>query len=609
MSLHEDMLLVDHRSRSASLPEVAGGNMEHALLKVLGEMQEAHERRLQQTMVELFVKYLPQVASSSTCSPAAKGDEKVRTSRDASMPSKTLSESKMVVMPFGASSTNFTFSMRDEASLSDVSAADLSSPTMARGVSLESTYTSKTQVFEVGPSMGSFCSAVPGTPNPPPPPSRDLVSIHSISASSRDADEEGKSVQFSTKKQATKRSSFAHTESLQRHRARSFRHNGVRPSEGSTRIRRLVEMTYFDSLATTVVVLNAVFIGLQMEFESSPGLEVANAVFGVLMVVEIVLRCLAEGIRNYLRSFWNWFDVVIVLSQTISFVLLFITLQLPTLGRLVSVLRLLRILRLFRILRFFRAFRILVVMVWGAITNGFGALSLLFLVIYIFAVYFAELASDHFQSQGADEEAPLARYYGSLPSVLLTLFMSIVGGVDWENVMVPLYEVGGISVALFLLFITFVQIVIMNVVTGFFLQCAIDMARNDEESVVRRRLQEKHFYAKRFRALFERLDHEHHGFLSLDEMEDQIGDENMQALLRSLDIDTTDAWTLFKLLDADSGGSVDMDEFVEGCIQLRGQARSIQMAQLMYHPSGSWTSWWTFPSFLNRKLLPPKGRD
>merc|ERR1712176_168762 len=31
------------------------------------------------------------------------------------------------------------------------------------------------------------------------------------------------------------------------------------------------------------------------------------------------------------------------------------------------------------------------------------------------------------------------------------------------------------------------------------------------------------------------------------------------------------------------GGSVDVTEFVDGCIRLKGQAKSIQMAQLMYH--------------------------
>ena len=35
-----------------------------------------------------------------------------------------------------------------------------------------------------------------------------------------------------------------------------------------------------------------------------------------------------------------------------------------------------------------------------------------------------------------------------------------------------------------------------------------------------------------------------------------------------------DVWGLFLLLDADGNGAVDLDEFVNGCMQLRGPAKS-----------------------------------
>merc|ERR1712187_451088 len=56
----------------------------------------------------------------------------------------------------------------------------------------------------------------------------------------------------------------------------------------------------------------------------------------------------------------------------------------------------------------------------------------------------------------------------------------------------------------------------------------------------------------------------------------------MQAFLNAIEIDPSDAWTFFKLLDSDGGGSVDIEEFVEGCCRLRGNAKSIHVAQMMY---------------------------
>merc|ERR1712080_448889 len=52
--------------------------------------------------------------------------------------------------------------------------------------------------------------------------------------------------------------------------------------------------------------------------------------------------------------------------------------------------------------------------------------------------------------------------------------------------------------------------------------------------------------------------------------------------LESLDIDTHDAWTLFKLLDTDDSDSIDIEELVLGCLRLKGPARSMDMARLMY---------------------------
>jgi len=57
----------------------------------------------------------------------------------------------------------------------------------------------------------------------------------------------------------------------------------------------------------------------------------------------------------------------------------------------------------------------------------------------------------------------------------------------------------------------------------------------------------------------------------------------MQALIQTFEIETADAWTLFKLLDTDGSGSVDIAEFIDGCIRLRGGAKSIHIAQIMYH--------------------------
>ena len=52
--------------------------------------------------------------------------------------------------------------------------------------------------------------------------------------------------------------------------------------------------------------------------------------------------------------------------------------------------------------------------------------------------------------------------------------------------------------------------------------------------------------------------------------------------MASLGISTDDIWTLFLLIDVDDNGVVDIEEFVAGCMQLRGPAQSLQAAQTIF---------------------------
>ena len=49
------------------------------------------------------------------------------------------------------------------------------------------------------------------------------------------------------------------------------------------------------------------------------------------------------------------------------------------------------------------------------------------------------------------------------------------------------------------------------------------------------------------------------------------------SFMESLGISTDDVWSLFLLIDADDNGVIDLDEFVSGCMQLHGPAKSLQV--------------------------------
>merc|ERR1719440_1645900 len=56
----------------------------------------------------------------------------------------------------------------------------------------------------------------------------------------------------------------------------------------------------------------------------------------------------------------------------------------------------------------------------------------------------------------------------------------------------------------------------------------------------------------------------------------------IQLYFKSVDLDPSEARSLFKLMDADQSGTVEAEEFVMGCLRLRGTAKAIDLATLMY---------------------------
>merc|ERR1712146_779020 len=68
----------------------------------------------------------------------------------------------------------------------------------------------------------------------------------------------------------------------------------------------------------------------------------------------------------------------------------------------------------------------------------------------------------------------------------------------------------------------------------------------------------------------------------MGELEEVFKRETGKAYFASLEINTDEAWSLFKLLDKDCSGSLELDEFVSGCLSLKGQAKAMQCAKLDY---------------------------
>jgi hypothetical protein len=80
--------------------------------------------------------------------------------------------------------------------------------------------------------------------------------------------------------------------------------------------------------------------------------------------------------------------------------------------------------------------------------------------------------------------------------------------------------------------------------------------------------------------MFANLTEDNEDWITLNAFEKHMNERRMKAYFHSLDIKVSDAWTLFKLLDQDHAHAIDLDQFVEGCLQLKGPATAINIKTL-----------------------------
>ncbi|CAJ1460972.1 unnamed protein product [Effrenium voratum] len=154
------------------------------------------------------------------------------------------------------------------------------------------------------------------------------------------------------------------------------------------------------------------------------------------------------------------------------------------------------------------------------------------------------------------------------------------GGEDWTVYYHVLDRLPWPYQMLFLFFVTFAVFAVVNVVTGVFVDTAIEKNQSDKELAIQEELRNKKLRMNWIRDVFSELDSSGDGTVTLGEFENQLNHEAVIAYFNTLKLDVSDARTLFKLLDSDGSDGVNIDEFVSGCYRLSGEATTLHTQAL-----------------------------
>eukprot|EP00927_Polykrikos_kofoidii_P002187 TRINITY_DN10857_c0_g1_i1.p1 TRINITY_DN10857_c0_g1~~TRINITY_DN10857_c0_g1_i1.p1 ORF type:complete len:1583 (-),score=353.88 TRINITY_DN10857_c0_g1_i1:39-4787(-) len=382
-------------------------------------------------------------------------------------------------------------------------------------------------------------------------------------------------------KTTTSASDFRDTLKMRRH------HRGSEELQGEWWV-RFGKSDRLECLASLVVVAATLFLAIQTNVEAVspmstvPGYFLAvDFLFAAIFTGEFGWRFAAYGSDHFFSGairHRHIYDTVTVTLTDLDALLrigwaLADTSSTPVAWGFLRLLRLGKFMRICRLLSAVPELKMMVYLISASVQSFMWAIVLMFLMICVMAVYFTEVATKMVRD-GLHTRNDVLEQWGSVSSSILSLFMAISGGDDWSvfvaTFMADKSYVGTFNIVVFSAYVAFMALVTMNLVTGVFVEGAQRLISNDKDAA----------FLAQTQGIFGVTDEDGDMEISWEEFQDLIETQQMSDYFKSCDVNQKAAKGLFRMLDADQSGTLSVDEFVMGCLRLRGQARSVDLVHL-----------------------------
>lgn len=138
------------------------------------------------------------------------------------------------------------------------------------------------------------------------------------------------------------------------------------------------------------------------------------------------------------------------------------------------------------------------------------------------------------------------------------------------------------TIFFFIFYVFFTNIFLLNLVTGVIVENVMLIAHEDEIEQVRAEKRKRAEQTNKLNELFTLADTDCSGSVSREEFHAMLLNQDVLALLRTLEIHIWDAEDLFDILDLDDSGQMDITEFFEGFSRVKGSAHGKHLLKLHY---------------------------
>jgi len=349
---------------------------------------------------------------------------------------------------------------------------------------------------------------------------------------------------------------------------------------------RFVAGSVFEGTINVVVLLNCALmvytadVQLRGPSKADTWVVVIDWLFQVFYSVEIILKLMVHRQWFFCNGSWrmNMFDLLVVMSGLVALV------GGSASGNLARVLRLLKVGKSFRLLHSLTVFshlRALIVCVQGSLVSLFWSLFMLLSIYVIFSILFLNVIASHINETGEVlEETVFHDLFDSFGKSLLTLYKTTTGGDDWSVAYDAVSSTGALGGASFLVFIAFVQFALLNIILGIFVDSAMEILQPDAFTVAQETFRKELEVSLQLRSLCQRVNDDGSGQLSQYDFETGLEtNRQLPLLLKSLGFKRHNFTEFFNGL-AEGDKRVDIEEFVLGCLVLKGDASNYDVAKM-----------------------------
>lgn len=377
------------------------------------------------------------------------------------------------------------------------------------------------------------------------------------------------------------------------------------PMEGSTClqfVQYLVDSQRFDYVVGLLIIVNAVAIGWETDYVArgesdklATFFRASEITFCVCFTLELSLRLYVNRLSFFFDEgcHWNYLDFVLVTLQLLEECAGSLGTETDVgMMKFLRVLRLVRLLRIVRLFRLFRELHTIILSIAGSVRSLCSTGVLLLMILYTAGAYFTQVVTYHFaelpegwQSDSLSEgERILMLHFGTLGASALTLFQAITNGISWQTVTLPLMTYcSPWAVVFFCVYIAFVIFALMNLVTGVFVESALETVKNEKDLML----------LDQVRLLFHKTDTGGTGEVSWQQFSDRLEDPMMQAYFEAIDSDSEEAKQIFLLIDSENTGHINAEQFISGCFRLRGPAKAVDLASFMHDYNRTKMLWYS----------------